>query len=302
MRAFDDVLVAKRMVREIRLLRQLNHDNVIRILDLLPPPSMEAFDDVYIVMERMDTDLHHIIYSGQALKESHIQVLLYQMLCGLRYIHSAKVIHRDLKPANILVNTNCELKLCDFGLARSLDGTRGGGGAGNGGAGNGGIANGTANGASGGPGGGGGGNGGGNSGGGRSSDAKLTEYVVTRWWRAPEVFLEANYGVGIDVWSAGCILGEMIQKKPLFMGNNTVQMLKLIMQITGKPSLSDLAFVTNPRARNYVLDMTERPPVDLAEKFPGLNPLARDLLGRMLVFDPSKRISVDDALAHPWLA
>ncbi|CAN0366869.1 unnamed protein product, partial [Discosporangium mesarthrocarpum] len=118
--AFDDMLVAKRMIREIRLLRQFNHENIIRIVDMLPPPSMAKFEDVYMVLDRMDTDLHHIIYSGQNLKEAHLQFFLYQILRGLHFMHSARVIHRDLKPANILVNTTCDLKLCDFGLARSL--------------------------------------------------------------------------------------------------------------------------------------------------------------------------------------
>ncbi|CAN0375877.1 unnamed protein product, partial [Laminaria digitata] len=109
--AFDDMLVAKRMIREIRLLRQFDHDNIIRIVDMLPPPSVEKFKDVYMVLDRMDTDLHHIIYSGQNLKEAHLQFFLYQILCGLYYMHSARVIHRDLKPANVLVNTTCDLKV-----------------------------------------------------------------------------------------------------------------------------------------------------------------------------------------------
>jgi mitogen-activated protein kinase 1/3 len=271
--AFDDVLVAKRMVREIRLLRQFEHDNIVRIVDMLPPPSVESFEDVYIVLERMDTDLHHIIYSGQHLKEAHMQFFMYQMLCGLKYIHSAQVIHRDLKPANVLVNTTCDLKLCDFGLARSLlmaDGSTAG----------------TANDST------------GDSGG---ASPKMTEYVVTRWWRAPEVFLEADYNVAIDVWSAGCILAEMLQKKPLFMGNNTAQMLKLIVGFCGKVTPADLAFVSNRKARTYMLDMPEAPPTDLPAKFPAAGAAALDLLQRMLQFNPAQRISIDEALAHPWL-
>ncbi|CAM9167180.1 unnamed protein product [Ascophyllum nodosum] len=288
--AFDDMLVAKRMIREIRLLRQFDHDNIIRIVDMLPPPSVEKFKDVYMVLDRMDTDLHHIIYSGQNLKEAHLQFFLYQILCGLHYMHSARVIHRDLKPANVLVNTTCDLKLCDFGLARSL------GKASTSPSGSGGVAPDVEDSDSGG------------------DSVKLTEYVVTRWWRAPEVFLEANYGTAIDVWSAGCIMAEMLQRKPLFMGSNTAQMLRLVVQFTGKPSEADLTFVTNKKgkgksrytnifmARNYVLDMAEGPRTSLPERFPDAGSDALDLLSRMLTFDPARRISVRDAMRHPWLA
>ncbi|CAM9469957.1 unnamed protein product, partial [Ectocarpus sp. 6 AP-2014] len=309
--AFDDMLVAKRMIREIRLLRQFDHDNIIRIVDMMPPPSVEKFKDVYMVLDRMDTDLHHIIYSGQNLKQAHLQFFLYQILCGLHYMHSARVIHRDLKPANVLVNTTCDLKLCDFGLARSLgkapasETTSPGGSGGNGSssaAAAAGVAPDVEDGDSGG-------------------EVKLTEYVVTRWWRAPEVFLEANYGTAIDVWSAGCIMAEMLQRKPLFMGSNTAQMLRLVVQFTGKPSEADLSFVTNKKvglgvrscflcplrdggeeARNYVLDMAEGPRTSLTERFPDAGAEALDLLSKMLTFDPSRRISVRDAMRHPWLA
>ncbi|CAM9506733.1 unnamed protein product [Chrysoparadoxa australica] len=259
--AFDDVLVAKRMAREVRLMRQFDHNNIVSLVDMLPPPNVENFEDIYLVLERMDTDLHHIIYMGQTLKEAHIQFFLYQILCGLKYIHSAGVLHRDIKPANILVNTTCDLKLCDFGLARSIEQK------------------------------------------GEGADAlKMTEYVVTRWWRAPEVFLEAGYGAGVDVWSAGCILAEMLQKKPLFMGKNTTQMLRLILRFCGKQKEADLQFVQNEKALAYLRDVPCGAPINLQDKFEGVEPLGLDLLQKMLVFNPEKRMSVDEALEHPWLA
>jgi serine/threonine protein kinase len=265
--AFDDVLVAKRMAREIRLLRQFDHPNIVKLLDILPPPSMDKFDDIYMVLERMDTDLHHVIYSGQHLKEAHVQFFLYQLLCGLNCIHSSGVLHRDIKPANLLVNTTCDLKICDFGLARctrlrqqpSLE-KRG------------------------------------------SSESQLTEYVVTRWWRAPEVFLEADYGEAIDMWSVGCVLAEMLLRKPLFMGTNTAQMLRLIVSFCGSDACSDVTFVQNRKARNYILELPHLPAMDLEAKFPDVCPEGRDLLSKMLQWNPSKRISVEEALGHPWLS
>lgn len=94
--AFEDLVDAKRIVREIRLLMHFQHENIVRVLDLQAPPVAD-FDDVYIISELMDTDLHRVIYSRQKLTDDHVQFFLYQMLCALKYIHSANVIHRDLK-------------------------------------------------------------------------------------------------------------------------------------------------------------------------------------------------------------
>ena len=121
-RVFEDAIDAKRILREILLMKRFNHENVIRILDIIPPPvGAEEFDDIYIVQDLMETDLHRIIYSPQSLTVDHIQYFVYQILRGLKYIHSANVVHRDLKTSNLLLNGNCDLKICDFGLARALE-------------------------------------------------------------------------------------------------------------------------------------------------------------------------------------
>ena len=144
-RAFEDPIDAKRILREIKLMKKFEHENVIRIIDLIPPPmTAEEFEDIYIVQDLMETDLHRIIYSKQPLSIDHVQYFVYQILRGLKYIHSANVLHRDLKPSNLLVNSNCDLKICDFGLARGVEDEQAG---------------------------------------------NLTEYVVTRWYRAPEIML-----------------------------------------------------------------------------------------------------------------
>jgi mitogen-activated protein kinase 1/3 len=121
-KAFEDAVDAKRILREILLMKKLIHENVIRISDIIPPPpSAVEFEDIYIVQDLMETDLHRIIYSRQALSIDHVQYFVYQILRGLKFIHSANVLHRDLKPSNLLVNSNCDLKICDFGLARGVE-------------------------------------------------------------------------------------------------------------------------------------------------------------------------------------
>ena len=113
---------SRRDARSARcLLRRLNHENVIKLLDIMMPVNeCSLTDDVYLVYELMDTDLHQIIRSKQTLLDEHCQYFAYQILRGLKYVHSAKVLHRDLKPSNILLNANCDLCICDFGLARSM--------------------------------------------------------------------------------------------------------------------------------------------------------------------------------------
>ena len=117
--AFEDLIDAKRIVREIKLLRYFKHDNIVSLIDIQKPPGRTGFEDIYIITDLMETDLHRVIYSRQELTDDHIQYFIYQILRGVLYMHSANIIHRDLKPANILANKNCDLKICDLGLGRA---------------------------------------------------------------------------------------------------------------------------------------------------------------------------------------
>ncbi len=255
--AFNDLTDALRILREIRIMRALRHDNIVGVVDLGPPPAPGAFDDVYIMSELQETDLHRIIYSRQELTDEHYQFFMYQILVALKYVHSAGVIHRDLKPSNVLLNADCTLKLCDFGLARGVD----------------------------------------------VENPDLTEYVVTRWYRAPEIMLSTTeYTRAIDVWAAGCIFGELLGGKPVFPGDDYIHQLRLIVDVLGSPSDVDMAFIKSARARAFMAKHAGKPPVPLAALFPRASHLALDLLGRMLSFSPAARITVDDALAHPYFA
>ncbi|KAJ3043469.1 MAPK protein hog1, partial [Rhizophlyctis rosea] len=113
MKPFSTPVLAKRTYRELKLLKHLKHDNVISLSDIFISP----LEDIYFVTELLGTDLHRLLTS-RPLDKQFVQYFLYQILRGLKYVHSANVVHRDLKPSNILVNENCDLKICDFGLAR----------------------------------------------------------------------------------------------------------------------------------------------------------------------------------------
>lgn len=265
-RAFHDEVDAKRILREIKLLKHLNHENIIKIVDMMPPLArhVEDFNDVYIVAELMETDLHRIIYSKQSLTIDHVQYFIYQILRALKYIHSANVLHRDLKPSNLLVNSNCDLKICDFGLARGIypddDNVMGG-------------------------------------------SMLLTEYVVTRWYRAPEIMLACHqYTKPIDVWSVGCIFAELLARKPYFPGEDYIDQLTTICDKLGKLPEQDLDFVTSEKAKRFMRKLSDKPVMPLSQQFPKTPPEALDLLNKMLQIHPKKRINVNEALKHPFLA
>ncbi|KAF7712333.1 Uncharacterized protein PECH_003574 [Penicillium ucsense] len=110
---FKTANIAKHMYREIKLLKHLQHENIIHLKDIFISPS----EEIYLITDLMATDLHTLL-NTKKMDNQFTEYFLYQIMRGLKYVHSAGVVHRDLKPGNILVNENCDLKICDFGLAR----------------------------------------------------------------------------------------------------------------------------------------------------------------------------------------
>lgn len=267
---------AKRVLREIRLMRCLNHANVLALLDVMVPPAERKrylLTELYLVTELVSTDLQRILSvanrpeSQFELRPEQVQYLAYQMLCGVHYIGSAGVLHRDLKPANLLVDlTTCQLRICDFGLARGVEDDM------------------------------------------DDDSNAMTEYVVTRAYRAPEVLLgENSYGLGVDVWSAGCILAEMLVPKMgvLFHATERRGMLMRITSLLGRPR--DLSCVANPHARDFLASLPSTPEMRLRDHLQhangtSLDVTALDLLDSLVKFDPAFRMSAADALRQPYLA
>ncbi|EGF83788.1 hypothetical protein BATDEDRAFT_7947 [Batrachochytrium dendrobatidis JAM81] len=273
---FEKPILAKRAIREIKLLRHFTgHENITSILDMEVTEQDDQYEEIYLVQELMEADLHQIIRSAQALTDAHYQYFIYQICRGLKYIHSANVLHRDLKPGNayrcyvklflsclgnLLVNADCELKICDFGLARGFSSEP------------------------------------------DVNGGFMTEYVATRWYRAPEIMLAfRNYTKAIDMWSVGCIFAELLGSKPLFKGRDYVDQLNQILSVLGTPDDETLSRIGSERAQLYIRSLPKMKKVPWINLYPKATPVAIDLLERLLSFDPALRITVEEALAHPYL-
>ncbi|KAJ5953209.1 p38 MAP kinase [Penicillium verhagenii] len=264
-RPFSRPELAKRTYREVKLLKQLHHENTVRLNDVFLSPR----EDIYIVTEFLVTDLQTLL-SVRPLEARFTKYFMYQIMRGLKYIHSADIIHRDLKPGSLLVNENCDLKICDFGLARI-------------------------------------------------HDHQMTGYVTTRYYRAPEVMLSwQKYGNQVDIWSAGCIMGEMLQGKPLFPGVDHVDQFRAIINSRGTPPDDVVNQIPSENTQEFVRSLPKCERRDLSY-LPNITPEGKflpdsskwgsllgkpalDLLEKTLNFDPRERIGADESLVHPYMA
>uniref|UniRef100_A0A7E4ZRD6 Protein kinase domain-containing protein n=1 Tax=Panagrellus redivivus TaxID=6233 RepID=A0A7E4ZRD6_PANRE len=222
---------------------------------------MPEYVDVYLAMDPLETDLHQIIHSTQELSEQHNQYFIYQVLKGLKYLHSVGIVHRDLKPSNLLVNADCLLKIGDFGMARSVVQCQ--------------------------P---------------RDVKNPLTMYVMTRWYRAPELlFMLPQYGTKVDMWSCGCILAELIMRRQLFPAHNRVKQIEMVVTYLGNPPTSMTSQISNPDVLQILARLGHKPGLPWHTILMKATQSAIDLVSKMMLYDPNARYSAAEALAHDYL-
>jgi len=260
--AFRNCTDAQRTFREIMFLQEFSeHDNVIKLKNVLKANNDK---DIYLVFDFMDTDLHAVIKKGNILKDIHKRYIMYQVLKACNYLHSGNVIHRDLKPSNILLDSDCFVKVCDFGLARSLTHLKQTEQIGN---------------------------------------PALTEYVATRWYRAPEILLASpRYTKGVDMWSIGCILAELLLGKPLFPGSSTLNQIEKIMSVINRPSRADIDSIQSEYGHSILERASARARKSLRDVIPNSPPDAVDLMEQLLVFNPEKRLSAQECLSQSYVS
>eukprot|EP00931_Biecheleriopsis_adriatica_P084525 TRINITY_DN5840_c0_g1_i2.p1 TRINITY_DN5840_c0_g1~~TRINITY_DN5840_c0_g1_i2.p1 ORF type:complete len:402 (-),score=58.19 TRINITY_DN5840_c0_g1_i2:97-1302(-) len=292
---FEDLVDCKRILREVSILSKLDHRNVVKIHDFHIPEEKAKFTEIYMIMELCDSDFKKLCRQDVSLSPIHINTLLYNLLVGLNYVHSAGVYHRDLKPANCFVNQDCTVKIGDFGLSRAYKGeqkhlghlphTPRGGETGmeprpivphT-----------------------------------KRARKNLTSHVVTRWYRAPElILLQDNYTEAIDVWSVGCIYAELMgmldgkphmERGPLFPGQSCFplspdhrhkadykfytdgkhDMLKKIFNMLGTPKQEEIDWVEREDAKRYIKCFAEREGDGLESVFKDAEPAMVDILNNV---------------------
>ena len=248
---FEREGVPTTVLREICLLRELAHPNIVNLKDIVVTERR-----LYLIFEFVEGDLRKFLQRHEgSLSAMQVKRIMYQMLEGICFCHSRRIMHRDLKPENILISEDQTVKIADFGLARAF----------------------------------------------QIPMRPYTNEVQTLWYRAPELLLRAaEYSVGIDMWSAGCILADLLRKGPLFRANTEEGQLVEIMKVMGTPTEAVWPGVTQLRGFSVSFPTYHR--VDFHALFPEAEPLCIDLLEKMLVLDPSARISAKQALKHPFFA
>jgi len=248
-------------IREISLLKELDHPSIVQLLDVV-----HAEQKLYLVFEYLDKDLKKHMDDHAAsrkgidggsggLPEPLVKSYLKQLLEGIAYCHSHRVLHRDLKPQNLLIDSTGRIKLADFGLARAFG----------------------------------------------VPVRTYTHEVVTLWYRAPEILLGSKfYSTSVDTWSLGCIFAEMLTRRPLFPGDSEIDQLFRIFRTLGTPDESTWPGVSN--LPDYKPVFPRWDPQSLSAVLPPtLSQEGRDIFCRLLVYNPSKRISAKQGLGHPYL-
>jgi len=250
----EDEVVRKSMLRELKVLKFLKHENIVEFKE-----AFKKKTNLYLVFEYVEKNLLELLQEHpKGLDQGLIRKIIFQLCLSIRYIHDMNLVHRDIKPENLLVDANNKLKLCDFGFARQITRT--------------------------------------------GAKEQLTDYVATRWYRAPEILLETgNYGPEVDNWAIGCIMGELVDGDPLFPGDNEIDQLGIIQKVLGplpQPHIEILS--KNPRLSKAILSNLMKHET-IEKRYMGkFNKIAISFLKGLLQMDPKLRLKGDAIFQHPY--
>lgn len=270
--SFDREGMPQTSLREVALLRRMDHANIVRLLEVVVGTRA---DSVFLAFEYCAHDLSRLVDTLPPFPLAEAKCLVAQLLGAVDHLHANGILHRDLKMSNLLLTSEGALKLCDFGLARehSAEATPNSSRAG-------------------------------------SSTAGCTPYtprVVTLWYRAPELLLGAtHYGFAVDMWSVGCIVGELLLHRPMLPASTEIKQLEMICELLGTPSERIWPeIVTLPLWPKLSSGLPTTEFNELPSRFarvrPTPTPSTLDLINGLLTYDPAKRVSAPDALMHRWL-
>lgn len=251
----DDEQVRKTALRELRILKQLRHDNIVNLIDVFRRKGK-----LYLVFEYVEsTILNKLEKYPYGLSEMEIKKIMYQLLKGIEYCHKHNIIHRDVKPENLLISAGGALKLCDFGFSRVIEG----------------------------------------------KGSKYTEYVSTRWYRAPELLVgDREYGKPVDIWAIGCMFAEILNGVPLFPGNSDIDQMYHIINCIGRLTDRQMEiFYSNPLFNGVKLPNPKKSEMrTLEQRFSKASPEILEILKMCLVCDPEKRSTCSELLKHRYFA
>ncbi|BGP17165.1 hypothetical protein JCM10213_006040 [Rhodosporidiobolus nylandii] len=240
-------------LREIQTLMTAEHENIVRVREVVVGDTLTQ---VFIVMDFIEHDLKTLLSNMPTpFLASEIKTLMLQLLSAMALCHDNWIVHRDLKTSNLLMNNRGQIKVADFGLARTYGEPLG----------------------------------------------DMTQLVVTLWYRAPELLFGATeYSTAVDMWSIGCIFGELILREPLMPGRGEIDQVNKIFKLLGRPTDEMWpGFRKLPNAKSFNIDAAQ-PYSTLSRTFRYLSASGLDLLGRLLAYDPEKRITAEEALKHPY--
>ncbi|KAF4669178.1 hypothetical protein FOL47_002659 [Perkinsus chesapeaki] len=261
----DDDVVKKTTLREVRILRMLRHENIVQLRE-----AFRRKGKLYLVFEFVDKNLLELLdIYPQGLEADTVRYCIWQLSRAMEFCHRHDVIHRDIKPENLLINMHDKsLKLCDFGFARTLPSANGQDSATSSGTGAG----------------------------------LLTDYVATRWYRAPELLLGSTmYGKEVDIWSIGCIMGEIVDGQPLFPGESEIDQLFIIQRVLGPLTPKQMEiFLRNPRFMGLKFpDMSK--PESIEKRYLGkLSKRAMNFIKSVLIMDETKRLTGEGCVTHSY--